>query len=168
MVAKPDIAANPENRRTPVEASSPHPGNNAEVVASPQSTESVHSPPQIDAKGSSRVLTPEQVETKWRAETRDESWAATVEMALDDYLARQPHPNALGLPSIECRVTLCRVVTSVDIAVFQATPNADLQVAMGGIQHESLGRELVSVVEGMSVSAERPDQITMSAYLQRV
>ena len=166
--SEPDTAMKREIPTPHAETSPPKPGSVAEHISLPQKPEPSDLPQRTDSPDKARIPTPNQLATRWNAETRDESWATPLEIALGDYLARQPHPNALGSPTVECRATLCRVVTSVDATVFQAAPNADLQAAMGNMQHESLGRELVSVVEGISISPEHPGQLTLSAYLQRI
>ena len=113
-------------------------------------------------------LTPAQLERMWNAEHRDESWAPAAEIGVGGFLARQPQPNALGLPSIECRATLCRVRTSVDAAIYQAVPTADLQAAMYTLQHDSIAGELVWLGLEMSSDPEQLDQVIQSAYLRRI
>ena len=105
---------------------------------------------------------------KFMAEIRDESWAPVAENALSAYLARQPYPEALGSPDIECRATLCSIVTIVDAAVHQAAPSADLQAAMSNMQYDSLGREFVPLTVGLEVDDDLPDQIVMMAIVQSV
>jgi hypothetical protein len=172
VAAKSDTAMNREAPTSPADDSPPRePAKAAHPAAAdsgiPPAPQPAGSLSQTDAKEPARDKSAEELGKRIQAEARDESWAPAAENALGDYLARQPYPDALGSPSIECRATLCAVWTLVDAAVLQAAPSADLQAAMANIQYDSLGRELVPLTNAMTTIPEVPGQVFMLAYLQR-
>ena len=118
-------------------------------------------------KDQSRGETAEQLSDRMRAEARDEAWASYMENALRDYLARQPYPNALGSPSVECRMTLCRILTAVDDVILVAMPNTDLQAAMYALQQESLGGEVVIGSVEMMVDLKHSGRTIEAAFVRR-
>jgi hypothetical protein len=170
---QPETVVNRESPRLPDDPSSPRePRNTAQPVAadsgaatSPETAEAL-SPRDLSALSGDR--TGEDWGKQFMAETRDESWASVAENALSDYLARQPYPDALGSPDIECRETLCSIITIVDAAVHQAAPSADLQGAMSNLQYDSLGREFVPLSVALQTNEQLPDQIIMMAIVRRV
>jgi hypothetical protein len=108
-----------------------------------------------------------QLNDRLKGEARDEPWASDMETQLQDYLARRPAPNAIGSVLVECRKTLCRLVSVVSSTVFEATPYTDLQAALNALPNESLGRELEFGHTAVSVDPKLPDQIMEVAMLHR-
>lgn len=109
----------------------------------------------------------EQLRDKMKSEARDEAWASSMERELGDYLARRPVPNALGSTSVECRATVCRILSVVDDQVFAAVPMTDLQAAMASLPDESLGREVVSTGLVIAGDSKQPGQMIEAAFLRR-
>jgi hypothetical protein len=101
-----------------------------------------------------------------KSEARDEPWASDMETQLRDYLARRPAPNAIGSVSIECRKTLCRLVSVVSSTVFEAVPFTDMQAALNDLSNESLGRELVFSNTAVSVDPAESSQTMEIAFLR--
>lgn len=120
-----------------------------------------------DAEMRSRGESIEQLRDKMKSEARDEAWASSMERELGDYLARRPVPNALGSTSVECRATVCRILSVVDDQVFAAVPMTDLQAAMASLPDESLGREVVSTGLVMAGDSKQPGQMIEAAFLRR-
>ena len=90
-----------------------------------------------------------------------------MEAALSDYIARQPQANKLHPPSVDCRATVCRILTTVDVAVLNASRGATLDQTMGSLELESLGKELESASSMVTTSAEYPDKIGYVYFLRR-
>ena len=109
----------------------------------------------------------EQLHERMKSEARDEAWASSVEREVGDFLARQPAPNALGSTSVECRKSVCRVLSIVDDHVLAAAPMTDLQEAISRLPDEALGREVVSKGVMVSGNPQRPGQTIEAAYLRR-
>jgi hypothetical protein len=114
-----------------------------------------------------RAETIEQLRDKMKSEARDDAWASSMERELGDYLARRPVPNALGSTSVECRATLCRIVSVVSDQVFAAVPMTDLQAALGSLPDESLGREVVVTGVAVIADSKHPGQMIEAAFLRR-
>lgn len=114
-----------------------------------------------------RGETIEQLHDRMKSEARDDAWAFAMERELGDYLARRPVPNALGSTSVECRATVCRIVSVVSDQVFAAVPMTDLQAAVGSLPDESLGRELVVTGVAMTADSKHPGEGIEVAFLRR-
>jgi hypothetical protein len=109
----------------------------------------------------------EQLSRRMKAEARDDAWASSMETQLGDYLARQPIPNALGSYSVACKLTICRVMSVVSPEAMVAAPNTDLQFALGSLQNESLGRELIYGGVSLGSDPKQPNQIVEISFLRR-
>ena len=108
-----------------------------------------------------------QLNDQLKAESRDEAWASDMETQLQDYLARRPAPNAIGSVLVECRMTLCRLVSVVSLTVYEAVPYTDLQAALNELRNESLGRELEFATTAVSVDPKDLNQMMEVAMLRR-
>lgn len=144
----------------------PGPGTAANVAAASSSDpgdEVLRSYAEERARGESIDQTAE----KMRTEARDDAWASNMENELRDYLARRPVPNGLGSVSVECRTTVCRVLSVVSDEIVWAVPMTDLQAAMGHLPDESLGRELVVLNIAVIADSKHPGQMIEAAFLRR-
>ena len=108
-----------------------------------------------------------QLNDRLKAEARHEAWASDMETQLQDYLARRPAPNAIGSILVECRMTLCRVVSVVSLTVYEAVPYTDLQAALNDLRNESLGREREFATTAVSVDPKDLNQMMEVAMLRR-
>ena len=143
----------------------PAPGTNGPVAAVPPDTDDAKLRSLFDEWSDSPNIG--QLNDRLKAEARDDSWASDMETQLRDYLARRPAPNAIGSVLIECRMTLCRLVSVVSTTVFEAVPYTDLQAALNDLPNESLGRELVFSTTAVSVDPTEPSQTMEVAFLRR-
>lgn len=109
----------------------------------------------------------EQLDDKMKSEARDDAWAPNMENELRDFLARRPVPNALGSTSVECRSTVCRILSVVNADVLAAVPLTDLQAAVRDLPDESLGRELVVITVAMTADSKQPGQSIQLVFLRR-
>ncbi len=118
---------------------------------------------------SRHIESPGEMEQMLETETPDSSWSAQTETQLQDYLARQINLRALGSTSVECRATICRVMSVVDNHVFESAPNSDLQTAIGRMRQESLWREFLEADMVMTVAGdpENPGRVYEVAYFRR-
>ncbi|HKR37766.1 MAG TPA: hypothetical protein VJT10_23180 [Steroidobacteraceae bacterium] len=144
----------------------PAPGSTADV-APPSSSDPGDEVIRTDAEMRARGESMEQLSDKMKSEARDDAWAPNMENELRDFLARRPVPNALGTTSVECRSTVCRIVSVVNDQVNAAMPGTDLQGALASLPHESLGREVVFISLAMGADSKRPDQLIEVAFLRR-
>lgn len=119
------------------------------------------------AETQARGETIEQLRDKMKSEARDDAWASSMERELGDYLARRPVPNALGSTSVECRATVCRIVSVVSDQVLAAVPMTDLQAALWSLPDESLGHEVVVTGVAMTADSKHPGQGIEAAFLRR-
>lgn len=110
---------------------------------------------------------PDQFNQLMNSESRDEYWAANAETRLEDYLARQPNADKLQPPDVECRATVCRILTAADTATLQLTPNADLSHAMSGFRFESESKEFDASAELMVINPKFPDKVGFALFLHR-
>ena len=115
----------------------------------------------------SRGESMEQLADKMKTEARDDAWASNMENELRDYLARRPVPDALGSTSVDCRTTVCRILSVVSDEVLAAAPMTDLQAALAALRDESLGRELVVPSFAMMVDPKQPGRLIEVAFLRR-
>ncbi|HEY7642388.1 MAG TPA: hypothetical protein VH814_21825 [Steroidobacteraceae bacterium] len=144
----------------------PAPGSTADVAPASSSDpgdEVFRTHTEAQARGESI----EQLRDKMKSEARDEAWASGMERDLGDYLARRPVPNALGSTSVECRATVCRILSVVDDQVFAAVPMSDLQAAVAGLPDDSLGGDVVSAGLVMTGDPKHPGQMIEAAFLRR-
>ena len=114
-----------------------------------------------------RGETMEQLGDKMKSEPRDDAWAPNMENALRDFLARRPVPNALGTTTVECRSTVCRIVSVVNFQVVAAMPGTDLQAAVAHLPDESLGREVAVISVAMAADSKQPNQSIEVVFLRR-
>ena len=121
----------------------------------------------MDAEMRARGETMEQLGEKMKSEARDDAWAPNMENELRDFLARRPVPNALGTTSVQCRSTVCRIVSTVNFEVVTAMPRTDLQAAVGHLRDESLGREVVVISVAMAADSKQPGQSIEVVFLRR-
>lgn len=108
-----------------------------------------------------------QLRDKMKAEARDDVWASNMETKLTDYLARRPIPNALGSVSVQCRMTICRVISVANDQVHAAVPYTDLQAAIMDLLDDSLGRELAYLTTSVGVLPNNSTQVIQVSFLRR-
>jgi hypothetical protein len=119
------------------------------------------------AEERSRGVSMPQLNEQMETEARDDAWAPNMENELRDYLARRPVPNALGSTSVECRTTVCRVLSVVNDDILAAVPRTDLQAAVSSLSDESLGREVVVIGVAVMNDSNQPGQGIEAAFLRR-
>jgi hypothetical protein len=153
----------------------PRPASTADVVTTssdpalpgPSSPDPGDEVVRADAKMRARGESIEQLDDKMKSEARDDAWAPNMENELRDFLARRPVPNALGSTSVECRSTVCRILSVVNADVLAAVPLTDLQAAVRDLPDESLGRELVVITVAMTADSKQPGQSIQLVFLRR-
>jgi hypothetical protein len=154
-----------ESRAGAHDAPAPGPTTTAPLPIVPPNTDDAYLRSKFE--GWDEVPSIGQLNDRLKAEARDEPWASDMETQMQDYLARRPGPNSIGSVLVECRKTLCRVVSVVSLTVYLAVPGTDLQAALADLPNESLGRELESSHVTVSVDPGDLNQAMEVAMLRR-
>lgn len=114
-----------------------------------------------------RHATPQQLQALMDSEPRDEAWAAQVEWQLENYLALQPHQAAFGNPTVQCRTSVCRVISTTTKRSMSRTPEADWHELMNGLQYETVSNEFAQSQEMIVFNHARPEEVGYVTYFTR-
>lgn len=111
--------------------------------------------------------TPQALQARMQAEARDEEWASQVEWQVQNYLALQPHNETFGSPRVQCRRTVCRVISTTSKRAVARADDADWHGLMAGLQYESVSNEFARSAETIVYNHSQPDRVGYVTYFER-
>ncbi len=117
--------------------------------------------------GSAGELTPQALQARMDHETRDDTWASSVEWQLGNYLALQPAADVFGTPRVLCRRTVCRVLAIANKKTLDAHPEADWHEMMSRLGYESVSNQFSGSAETVVLNHAHPDQVGFVTYFER-